>query len=462
MTTIRGSEASRDIVTASASPESNRVHRSFPSRCLTGDPSSSSNSPSPGASQPTTSSSAGVDKRDSKWQFQSEEDHGSATACGAAATTEEVEEDGVFIAEAAYSSLGSSCVETPSEADENLFLAEATFSPFGSDFVETPDEADEDVFLTEAASSHLRLDMGTSTVNVSSKDDPAEDLRTTRDENYLPLPFTDDASASAALGSKYKSNTLNDDPSSTTPEVSAPRKAFNTTSNDHRTAEIGVLQKALALVIRQRDTAIAQSRAKTSLVRDLLAVVHLDEPERAPEDTATHRKSGFGWMNKKRGKLPTQSWYGGWLLGKCEAIKGPETTWAVKSSPVEALHQLDNMIALFEGRNSSTPEILIEAKALKAVILRSLDKPDEALLYFDKALDDCFNFNLTALSRKIQFLRGQCFSDAGTFAQASFCFKLAEGVEECYEEMRARHKKFADEKMSEAVDQVDAQGLLKS
>lgn len=114
-------------------------------------------------------------------------------------------------------------------------------------------------------------------------------------------------------------------------------------------------------------------------------------------------------------------WIGGtWLAGTSKALASAEASWE-RGKAQEALFKV---VELIHTRDIG-PELLVNARLLRAAIVRSSGQVKKSLGFIEKALQLARNFRLTDLAGKAQFHRAICFLYLDRFAESSWCFLLS-------------------------------------
>ncbi|MCJ1331769.1 hypothetical protein MMC10_008461 [Thelotrema lepadinum] len=218
--------------------------------------------------------------------------------------------------------------------------------------------------------------------------------------------------------------------------------------------EVELLKRTLATVIQQRDASLERIQAQNSIIRDFsLAVEFLREDKQVGKTAAKQDKqsrksfwSTGGKREKPSSPGPRQkkaaSWHAGWLVGcRNSSLRVAESMWVKNPLTGQALAQIDAFLLSLPEEQSESIEDIVEAKLLQSAILRSLGKI-EALELCDFALKVCYNYDLSGLARKAQFQRGLCFLWLESKnSEASFCFSLAQGIDEDHAEQLAFYQK---------------------
>lgn len=215
----------------------------------------------------------------------------------------------------------------------------------------------------------------------------------------------------------------------------APQTSEDTTEDTtegHDWNEVQLLRSTLANVVKQRDWARARCDAQSWIIRDL-ALVNLLIGETPVEKSSKKDKEG--------------RWVEGWKLGSCAVLSKAEKAWSVQVSPSAALAEVEKLLSSPEKLE---PDDFINAKLLLSAILRSLDvdDKDEPLRICEEVLTFCWQRTLPRLARKAQFHRGLWFTYNAKYAEASWAFSLALGLEDHAEQIEL-YKKIADQKLRE-------------
>ena len=118
---------------------------------------------------------------------------------------------------------------------------------------------------------------------------------------------------------------------------------------------------------------------------------------------------------------PPDHWIGGtWLAGTSKALLSAEDSWQ-KGRAQEALFKV---VELMHTRGVG-PETLVNARLLRAAIVRSSGQVNKSLGFFEAALQLAHDWGLVELAGKAQFHRGLCFLYLDRYAESSWCFLLS-------------------------------------
>ncbi|KAI9797453.1 MAG: hypothetical protein M1833_005493 [Piccolia ochrophora] len=136
------------------------------------------------------------------------------------------------------------------------------------------------------------------------------------------------------------------------------------------------------------------------------------------------------------------SWmFGHWLPDpSLRSIVGDAELQFKRSESQRALATLSALLL-----KDISKEARVTAKILLSVVLRTCDRPCEALTHLEEAIPVADRSSMFDLIGKAQFHRGLCYNDMELFAEASLCFSLASGTKH-HEERLGKLKEEAEAK----------------
>ena len=181
------------------------------------------------------------------------------------------------------------------------------------------------------------------------------------------------------------------------------------------------LKNALQVVTQNRDVLEAQLTYAISAFYEQQNLI--DEYDKIAVESQALLLQGAEAM---RGGIPKNrstrnTWIGGtWLAGTSTALQAVERSWETGRTQ-EALSSVSQVAST---KNIST-EDFVNAKLLRAVILRSSGLEQEALKSVEEVVEMAYEYGFVVLAGKAQFHRALTLLYLDRFAESSWCFLLA-------------------------------------